>query len=294
MRTASGLGAALVLATGVTLLTGTAAHAQSVVSGTLSFSGDAGDYISGGQSYSYSTATNDTLNVTGSTDDRTIDLSVSGANGDWWYLDLQAPQGQTLTAGQYTGATRYPFNTATEPGLSLTGNGRGCNTVTGSFTINDIVFGPNGYVQTLDATFEQHCEGGTAAARGSVHIANPVPPPALTLGVGVGATGTASALNGNATVKGTVTCDKAASVAVSGQVTQVKHNIIVRGSYNASVACVAGKSVPWTATAVPTGTTPFSGGDVQVQAQAQAQDVDYGNFVTVNKTATVRLSRVAR
>jgi hypothetical protein len=33
-------------------------------------------------------------------------------------------------------------------------------------------------VQTFDATFEQHCEGGNPAARGEVHISNPSPPAA--------------------------------------------------------------------------------------------------------------------
>jgi hypothetical protein len=34
-------------------------------------------------------------------------------------------------------------------------------------------------VQTFDATFEQHCEGGAPAARGEIHISNsPGPPPA--------------------------------------------------------------------------------------------------------------------
>jgi hypothetical protein len=53
------------------------------------------------------------------------------------------------------------------PGVSLDGNGRGCNTLTGTFTVLDAVFGRNGYVQTFDATFEQHCEGGETAARGA-------------------------------------------------------------------------------------------------------------------------------
>lgn len=80
-----------------------------------------------------------------------------------------------LAPGTYTGAHRYPFN-GNGPGLSLSGEGRGCNELTGSFTIIKAVFGPQGYVQTFDATFEQHCEAGTPAARGEVHIANPPPP----------------------------------------------------------------------------------------------------------------------
>lgn len=42
----------------------------------------------------------------------------------------------------------------------------------------------------LDATFEQHCEGGTAAARGEVRIGNPAPPEQLGLGLAVAVDGT--------------------------------------------------------------------------------------------------------
>ncbi|MFD0393869.1 hypothetical protein ACFQ3Z_21850 [Streptomyces nogalater] len=172
----------------------------------MSFSGDAGDYISGGRSYSYS-GRGDTLNVNGSSDGNHISVSVDGANGDWWYLDLAAPAGHQLAPGDYTGATRYPFNEAAQPGLSIDGNGRGCNTLTGSFSVADVVFGPNGYVQKLDATYEQHCEGGTAALRGEIHIDNPAPP-ALDLGVTIDLKGTASYLNGKATIGGTVSCNE--------------------------------------------------------------------------------------
>lgn len=161
-RSAAVLALALTMATGTTgLLSGPQAHAQPVTDGSLAFSGDEGDWISGGGSYAYSTDSQDKVSVTGSSDNRVISLSVDGANGDWWYLDLAAPEGTTLAPGTYAGATRYPFNEATEPGLSLGGNGRGCNTLTGSFTITAVEFGPQGYVKELVASFEQHCEGAT-------------------------------------------------------------------------------------------------------------------------------------
>lgn len=271
-------------------MTGTA-HAQTVDSGSLSFSGDAGDYISGGQSYAYSTAGGDSLTVSASTDDRVVSVSVGGANGDWWYLDLAAPSGTALAAGTYTGATRYPFNASSEPGLSLDGNGRGCNTLTGDFTISDITFGPEGYVQQLDATYDQHCEGGTAALHGEVHIANPAPPAALDLGLAVGVNGTASSLDGNATVHGTVSCNKPVTANLTGTVVQVAHRELIRGSYSTSVPCTPGTPAAWTATAVPTGNVPFQKGDVEVQAQASALDADYGQNVMVSQTAVVTLKK---
>jgi heat shock protein HslJ len=281
----------LALAGATGLLNAPAAQAQTVSDGSLAFSGDAGDYISGGQSYSYSAASGDGLDVYASTDDNHIAVSVNGANGDWWSLDLAAPSGQALAPGDYTGATRYPFNSASQPGLSLDGNGRGCNTLTGSFSIADVKFGPNGYVEKLDATYEQHCEGGTAALRGEVHIANPAPPTALSLGVSVNPTGAASTLDGKATVGGTVTCNQPVKVSVSGNVTQVAKQILIKGSYATTVACEPGTPAAWTATADPTGTTPFQKGDVEVSTKASATDPNYGQTVTANQTAVVSLSK---
>ncbi|MFD4689606.1 hypothetical protein [Streptomyces sp. NPDC058463] len=291
-RGAAVLALALTMATGTTgLLSGPQAHAQPVTDGSLAFSGDEGDWISGGGSYAYSTDAQDKVSVTGSSDNRVISLSVDGANGDWWYLDLAAPEGTTLAPGTYAGATRYPFNEAAEPGLSLGGNGRGCNTLTGSFTITAVEFGPQGYVKELVASFEQHCEGGDPAARGEVRIDNPAPPAELGLGLAVALDGTASTLNGKATLHGTVSCNKPVEVAVAGDVTQVKRRQLIRGSYSASVECVPGAPVAWTATAVPTGSVPFQRGDVEVEARATATDPDFERPVTVSETVAVHLSR---
>jgi hypothetical protein len=176
------LGAALSLtaAVGGLLVAGTA-HAQPVATGSLSFSGNPGDYISQGKSYSYSTSKGDALDVTSSTG--RVSVSVKAYNGDWWTLDFDAPgtpdrpvpgQSAVLAPGTYTQAHRYPFN-GNGPGLNLSGDGRGCNELTGSFTVINAVFGPQGYVQAFDATFEQHCEGGNPAARGEIHISNSPP-----------------------------------------------------------------------------------------------------------------------
>ncbi|MFF8287886.1 hypothetical protein ACF068_01475 [Streptomyces sp. NPDC016309] len=290
-RATAVLALALAMAAGTTgLVAGPAAHALPVTDGTLTFSGDEGDYISGGRSYSYATASEDRLNITGSEDHRIVSVAVDGVNGDWWHLDFSAPAGQRLAPGTYTGATRHPFNNA-GAGLSLGGNGRGCNTLTGSFTISALEFGPRGYVKTLDATFEQHCEGGPTAARGEIHVANPAPPAELGLGLDVALDGTANALNGNAVLHGTVSCNKPVQVNVAGGVTQVKNRRIIRGSYATSVACAPGASAAWSAVAVPSGDVPFQRGDVEVVARATATDPDYAQPVNVSETVAVRLGR---
>jgi hypothetical protein len=262
------------------------AQADVVANGSFSMSGDAGDYITQGLSYSYSAAAGDTLNATGGP--AIFHLNINGANGDWWSLDLAAPTGETLQPGVYDGATRYPFNGG-GPGLDVSGNGRGCNTLTGSFTIQSYKPGINGAVEEMQAFFEQHCEGGAAALRGTVTIGNPTPPPPLDLGVGISPDGTFSRLNGRATVGGTVTCSADAPVTVAGEVTQVKNRVLITGPFSVSVECTAGAPVAWTATARPDGTTPFQHGMVEVHAVATATDSTGNTIGTAEATAAVKL-----
>lgn len=78
-----------------------------------------------------------------------------------------------LAVGAYPDAGRYPF---ADPGLDLTGDGRGCNTVTGRFDIAEMTFtaedaGADASVPSLAsfaATFDHHCEGTKPVARGCV------------------------------------------------------------------------------------------------------------------------------
>ncbi|NBE56972.1 hypothetical protein GUY60_37275, partial [Streptomyces sp. YC537] len=172
-RSGAVLATTLAFATaGLALAPAAQAMDLTVETGSLSFSGDTGDWVTGGNSYAYSTAAQDRLGVYGSTDNGLVRVSVNAADGAWWTLDLAAPSGTPLAPGTYTGATASGSNGPTEPGLSLSGNGKGCSTLTGSFTVQDVEFGPQGYVQKLDATYEQHCSGAEAALRGEVHIAN--------------------------------------------------------------------------------------------------------------------------
>jgi hypothetical protein len=262
------------------------AQADVIANGSFSMSGDAGDYITQGLSYSYSAAAGDTLNATGGP--AIFHLNINGANGDSWSLDLAAPTGQTLQPGVYDGATRYPFN-GSGAGLDVSGNGRGCNTLTGWFTIQSYKPGSNGAVEEMQASFEQHCEGAAAALRGSVTIGNPTPPPSVDLGVGISPHGTFSKLNGRATVGGTVTCSADATVTVAGEVTQVKNRVLVTGPFSASIDCTAGAPATWEATATPNGTRPFLGGMVEVHAVATATDSTGNTIGTAEATAAVKL-----
>jgi hypothetical protein len=94
----------------------------------------------------------------------------SPAQGLWWDLDFSTIQlGQPLAAQVYDGAFRYPFEPVDHPGLDVSGDGRGCNTLSGRFQIHELVTSGTS-VTRFTATFEQHCEEGTSVLRGCVHI----------------------------------------------------------------------------------------------------------------------------
>jgi hypothetical protein len=142
----------------------------------LSFTSDAGDFIGLGETKRYGlddgtwTARYDP--VSGGTNH--VVLRFDGPPlGDFWIRDLSGAAGQLLTTRTYEDARRHPFNGA-QPGLSFTRDGRGCNELTGRFVIHDLALDPDGFIDRLHASFEQHCEGASAALRGEVSIlANP-------------------------------------------------------------------------------------------------------------------------
>jgi len=283
--------AGVVTAAGL-LTAATAAQADPVTAGTFTMTGDPGDYITGGATYSYDVAAGDRLSISADDQLRGVYLSIDGKNGDWWSMDLKAPAGQQLAVGNYPEATRAPFSGA-GAGIDIGGNGRGCNTIEGSFVVADVAFGPHGYVERLDATFEQHCEGGDPALRGRVVIGNPPPPAPLEFTVTPATDGVFSKLNGKATVHGTVVCNADATVHFTGLVTQVKKKVIIRGPLSGQVACVKGETAQWSATADPTGTTPFQKGQVELTGSAWANDPNYsGETVRVDLApTTVTLTR---
>src|SRR5205085_12350909 len=125
---------------------------------------DVGDYIGGGQSYNYTQA-NASITVTASGGHLSIGIAGDqGGSGDF-----QMPSAlNQLEPGNYTGLQRYPFNDPAKGGLSWYGEGRGCNTLSGSFSVDSVSYTASS-LTALDLRFEQHCEGGTPALPGTIH-----------------------------------------------------------------------------------------------------------------------------
>ena len=151
------------------LIFGITAHAQVT---SLTLNSDPGDYIGGGQ-FTFLTTSDGTFSAQQNFD-QGVSISFFG-QGMFWFLDFAAPNNQLLAVGPYPGATRFPFQASTVPGLDVAGDGRGCNMLTGSFQVLEVSYGAGSTINSFDAIFEQHCEGAVPALRGEVRYnAHPI------------------------------------------------------------------------------------------------------------------------
>ena len=152
-----------------------------------------GDWIGGGAEYTFTAPTSSfTSSVTGTT--------FVSIRFDGWRAEFEAPAGRSLTAGTFNLATRYPFNSTTEPGLSISSPGRGCNTLQGWFEIYEASYSGSTVVK-FAADFLQSCDGGPALF-GAVRINSSIPlqqpqPHAQISGPGIVTEGDVVHLNGS-------------------------------------------------------------------------------------------------
>lgn len=127
--------------------------------------GQAGDFVSPGLNL---VTTQDGTITAARNYDNGVDLTITDA--DFWSTDFAAPDNANLTKGVYPNAQRYPFQAPGFPGLDVSGAGRGCNTLTGNFSVLQATYDTAGNVKAFAADFEQHCEGSAPALFGSVRV----------------------------------------------------------------------------------------------------------------------------
>jgi hypothetical protein len=249
---------------------------------TLQMQSPAGDYIGEGKTYSESTPTDAFVSRS---DENLVTIGVTAADGNFWTLEFAAPPGRQLKVGTtYSGAVDVLSRSGTEPGISISGDSRGCGSDTGSFTVTELAFGPYGYVQNFHATFSQSCEGVQPPLTGSVAVDDaqwPTPPrialrPAATAHVGS---------RGNVTEHGTYVCGPGTPLQVSGTLTQGS----VTGSLQLQLPCPSAGTASWKAVIKPVGGT-FSAGAATLQTSASATDSNYDIPLTKTRTTAMTLS----
>lgn len=137
---------------------------------SLTYTSEPGDFVGAGRHEVLRAGPVYTVTVSG--DHSSLHLSVHNADySTFWDVFVAPGAGDVLRPGTFPGAARYPFQAGRAPGLSMDGDGRGCNQSYGSFAVNQIAFDDAGAVTMADVTFVQHCETPTAPAlRGTLHF----------------------------------------------------------------------------------------------------------------------------
>ena len=271
-----------------------AATLETVQDGTLAMTSDPGDWVGQGGSYSFSTPGN--LFFARSSEagsDLTVTVQPDGSSAGEWVLEFAAPFGQQLVPGTYTGAVRASERGTSLPGLDVSGEFRGCSSLTGSFTVLDATYEASGYVDSFHATFEQHCDGLAPALRGEVQVTNPPPPPPIAASLTVD--DTAQLARGGAAVHGTISCSRQPDPDTSTIVLDVSEPT-KSGERTGSIVLGLGNCpttpVPWSVTVPPSDPkSPFVKGTASVHAVAWLRDLFYGDFVdaaSVSATTSLR------
>lgn len=135
------------------------ATAQASVPATVSFvtmHSTSGDYVGQGLSQAWYPG-NGTVTVSGGPTVANVSVS-GGTHGKSFTIDIAAPAGQPLTAGTYINAMRTPFRAAGRPGIDVSGDGRGCNKVSGQFVVDDVLYTDGVGFERLSFRYESHCE----------------------------------------------------------------------------------------------------------------------------------------
>jgi hypothetical protein len=108
-----------------------------------------------------------------------VKLVVSGKGGKLFELWFSTEKmNKPLGPGSYEGAGRVEFTKYMQPGISISGNGRGCLDARGAFSILQSDFHYDAGKVVLDSfavEFEQHCGDRQAAFRGHLYY-NYIPP----------------------------------------------------------------------------------------------------------------------
>ena len=94
---------------------------------------------------------------------------------DVWGLRFASADGSPLAVGTYTNVERVGNQAPSQPGLDVSGEGAGCSSLSGNFTVLELSYSADTTVQTFRARFEQLCGGSTAPLRGEIRYDADVP-----------------------------------------------------------------------------------------------------------------------
>jgi hypothetical protein len=174
------------------------------------------------------------------------------------------------------GAVSYRHQTSTDGGGSWSGSQNGASvtvTAAGTTLVRFQAYDSGGNTSDWVTDSVTIQPGGGGGATVTVHVSK----------TGVAGSG------GNATVKGTYTCDGASPVVISGTITQSSTG--ASGTFSVTVPCQGGTaSAKWKALARAGGGPAFQNGSAAVHAEFSATDLGTSGAITGSQDVTVTLN----
>jgi hypothetical protein len=211
--------------------------------------------------------TEDTSDATSAVDDPNC-FTLPGSDPTVWYKFTPS---QSLRYNINTNASSYPTAVSVYTGTR------------GNLSQLTCTFGSAQFSATAGQTYYIEVGSVAGAEGGTLVFSLDV---AFNMQLALGSTGSVISRTGTATVSGSVTCTKANTVNVSGDLKQTIGRLIVHGSYSTSVPCSGDTS--WKAT-VTGDNGLFAAGKATISATAQAVDPDTGAPVQTSASGTVTL-----
>jgi hypothetical protein len=144
------------------------ASATATTLGTATLVGEAGNYVVGAQTLAFTSVPAPALRGP------SIVTFILDSPGHGFQLWFAPAAGDTWHLGAYENAERADYRSAGHPGIDLFGDGRGCNTVTGRFVVDQLKLDSTGLPVVFSAQFEFHCEGWAPAVTGSISYSSPL------------------------------------------------------------------------------------------------------------------------
>ena len=99
------------------------------------------------------------------------DVQLSFGHGEKEFdASFSTETGKRFELRAYGGAERWGFASDGHSGLEISGDGRGCNAIAGSFTVTNVEYTPDGKLLKFAATFIQRCDDSKLSARGTIDV----------------------------------------------------------------------------------------------------------------------------
>jgi hypothetical protein len=139
-----------------------ASGASKPMYGKIQILGSAGEYVTEGRNLQFSSPS-----AQFSVNDQNVGqvLIEVTAGLDSWEIELATADKHAFSPGRYDKAEKNGFADPGHPGMLITGAGRGCNDVAGSFVVKEVAYDSAGYLKKLSLDAVQYCDGGSPPLR---------------------------------------------------------------------------------------------------------------------------------